>query len=166
MTCMRSIVACIIIVLFASAGCRDRERPTQGQAFYFYPRANVYYDIEQKEYYRFDSISNGWQRSSSLDPAVETGLGRRVMIDTPRVPVYIDNARHRLVYSAALYASPEVLRQKFIEDSLKSLPPHQPVDSTLPLPTKKRSGIRRFFDKVFGHKEKPAAKPAQTDTRE
>ncbi|MDB5250954.1 MAG: hypothetical protein JWP27_123, partial [Flaviaesturariibacter sp.] len=163
---MRQMATCLFFLGLTMAGCGSRQDHSQGQAFYFYPRANVYFDIEQKEYYAFDSVASSWRRTATLDKELEQALGRRVLIDTPGVPVYRENARHRLIYSAALYGSPEELQRKFIEDSLKSVAPKPAPATAEPPPVKRKSGIRRFLDKIFGKKDKKRDEHPPTETRE
>jgi len=71
-----------------------------------------------------------------------------VFIDSPSQPVWKDNANHKLIYSAVLYASPNDTVQK-----KEPKPVVKPVDSSAKKEEHK-SGIRRFFDKIFGKKKK------------
>lgn len=144
----------LLLVLFAA--CQPESRPAQGTAFYFYPKSNVYYDIEQKQYYALSPATQQWEQKASLNADEKAGLGEKVLINTPGIPVYKDNAHHRLVYSAALYASPEDLRRKYEQDSISSLPPKP----TLQEPKvekkseKKRTRVGKFLNKIFGKKDK------------
>lgn len=149
---MRSICSFVLFVFISSfASCGSAPPPAQGSTFYYYPKPNVYYDIEQKEYYAFDSAKKGWKRGAKLTAAEAAGFGKKVVIDTPAVPVYKDNAHHRLVYSAALYTSPQAMREKYIEDSIRSLPPKRLAKDTAAIetPKKHKTKIGKWLDKIF-----------------
>jgi hypothetical protein len=134
--------------------CNGNDKEQQGQHILYYPKANLYYDIEQKQYYVYESGHQAWKRVKEVDYS-EAQLGKRVMIDQVSIPVYQDNEQHKLIYGASLYnTTRDDIRRKFVEDSLKSLPRQAPEkDSTIAV-KKKRSGIRRFFDRIFHGKNK------------
>lgn len=146
----------LFFLLAVFTACQSEAPPVQGTAFYFYPKPNVYYDIEQKQYYTVSATTQQWERRSSLSTAETASLGEKVLIDTPGVPVYKDNAHHRLVYSAALYASPEDLRRKYEQDSISSLPPKPISDEPKngEKGGKKKTRVGKFLDKLFGKKDK------------
>ncbi|HYO22969.1 MAG TPA: hypothetical protein VER36_11235, partial [Flavisolibacter sp.] len=70
-----------------------------------------------------------------------------VLLDTFQQPVWKDNEIHRLVYSAALYASPR--------DTVEEPEPvvQRPASSE-PEVKKEKKGLRKFLDKIFGRKKK------------
>jgi hypothetical protein len=144
----------IPLLLILLAACQSDTGPVQGSAFYFYPKPNVYYDIEQKQYYAVSSTTQQWERKASLSATESARLGEKVLIDTPGIPVYKDNAHHRLVYSAALYASPEDLRRKYEQDSISSLPPKPVTPEVEKKEEKKRTKVGKFLNKIFGKKNK------------
>src|SRR5580765_8262461 len=86
----------------------------QGKSFYYYPRANVYYDIEEKQYIFFDSLKNTWEKKQQPSPEEIEKMGKKIAIENPSVPVFKDNQQHRIVYGTALYTSTGELRKKFI----------------------------------------------------
>ena len=135
--------------------CNQQDTHVQGNTFYYYPRPNVYYDIERKEYYVFSPDANQWERKKELTEAQKTDLGEKVAIDTPSVPVYKSNAHHRLLYSASLYSREAEMQQKYIEDSLKSLPKPPPPKEEKPVTpkTEEDKGLKKFFKKIFGKEE-------------
>jgi hypothetical protein len=149
---LNKLLILLLLVLFAA--CQPESHPVQGTAFYFYPKPNVYYDIEQKQYYSLSPTTQQWEQKASLNATESAGLGEKVLIDTPGIPVYKDNAHHRLVYSAALYASPEDLRRKYEQDSISSLPPEPTKPEVERKEEKKRTKVGKFLNRIFGKKDK------------
>lgn len=136
-------------------GCQQQQEPVQGSTFYYYPKPNIYYDIEQKQYYLLSPNQIEWQKRTDLLPEQLATLGKKVIIDTPGIPVYKNNAHHRLVYGAALYTSQAEMQRKFIEDSLSSLPKRDTLKrDEVVKEEKRRSKVGRFFDNLFGKKKK------------
>jgi hypothetical protein len=115
--------------------------------YYFFPKANVYFDSVNKDYVFLGNDGRTWTTQKQIPAAVQAMMDKSVRIDSPLQPVWKDNINHRLIYSAALYASPSDTVQK-----KEPLPVTKPADSS----TKevRKSGIRRFFDKLFGKKKK------------
>jgi hypothetical protein len=105
----------------------------------------------------------GWQKSKKLPGGVEGKLGQYVILNNPAPPVWSQNSQHRLVYGTSLYSSKDEIRRKFVEDSLRSVVVRKPAP-----PKKKpkdkieeedeRNGIERFFDDLFGKKDKKKEK--------
>lgn len=132
----------------------SREDPTDGTTFYYYPRTNLYYDVERERYIYPDTINGGWQKSRKLPGEGKDKLGKYFILNNPAPPVWSQNSHHRLLYGTALYVKADDIRRKFIEDSIRSLPKPKPVPNRKPVPkdtTDTRSGIERFFDRLFGN---------------
>jgi hypothetical protein len=126
-----------------------------GPSFQYYPKANVYYDVEKDRYYSI--VNEKWQPNPSLAEEGSTYLGKHVLIDSPAVPVWKDNEYHRLVFGTALYNSPGEFDKKYTEDSLRSMPRKEVIRTdTLAAETgaKKKKGVRAFFDKLFKKRDK------------
>jgi hypothetical protein len=135
------------IVFILSCGPAQKQKK-QGATFFYYPKTNIYYDIEQKEYYLYDSAISAWKMQEQ-SPAADS-LGKKVLIEHASVPVYKDNEQHRLIYGTALYSSASDVRRKYIEDSLNSLPPPvAPRDTTTEKKDRKKGFFRRLWDKIF-----------------
>jgi hypothetical protein len=134
----------------------SREDPTDGTTFYYYPRVNMYYDVERERYIYPDSIEGGWQKTRKLPGDGKDKLGKYFILNNPKPPVWSQNSHHRLLYGTALYAKENDIRRKFIEDSLRSVPKPRPVPRKAPVAKDsidKRNGIERFFDRLFGKEE-------------
>jgi hypothetical protein len=167
----------VFIIFFAS--CKEGEQPSQATpkqeaTFDYYPRANIYYSIEQKYFFVFDSAQNVWLQKNNLSPEENRLLSKKVIISNPSSPVYLDNEHHRLIYGTILYSSSEEIHKKFIEDSLKLINAKKSrriEDSLKTSITKKvnpqvekekktRNGLKNFFDRIFKKKQaKPLPPP-------
>ena len=146
---------------------------SHGSTYDYYPRANIYYDIEQKHYLVFDSAQNMWQQKNNLSNEENALLSKKVVITNPSLPVYQANDYHRLVYGTALYSSSEEIRKKFNEDSLKIVNAKKrrldslkisnvKKDTTIAEKGKKRkNGLKNFFDKIFKKKSDKPLPPAK-----
>ncbi|MDB5207350.1 MAG: hypothetical protein JWR72_2425 [Flavisolibacter sp.] len=75
-------------------------------------------------------------------------MDKNVLIDSPAKPVWKDNERHKLIYSAVLYASPS--------DTQEVKPVTQVKEAPMEV-KKEKKGLRKFFDKIFGGKKKDDA---------
>lgn len=134
----------------------SREDPSDGTTFYYYPRTNIYYDVERERYIYPDSVNGGWQKSRKLPGEGKEKLGKYFILNNPAPPVWSQNSHHRLLYGTALYAKEDDLRRKFVEDSIRSIPKPPPAPRRKPAEkdtTDTRSGIERFFDRLFGNEE-------------
>ncbi len=154
---MKTVFAIALILGLLSPACQTTKREKQqGTTFLFYPLRNIYFDQDNKEYYYFDSTRLEWQVTATLPELVVAGLGRSVLLDSVPVPVYRDNASHRLIHGAILYSSPDSVRRQYREDSLASLPK---IDTTVAVrkdsvQVKRKSRVGRFLEKIFGKKKK------------
>jgi hypothetical protein len=153
------ILALVLVALVAYVTIwPNREDPTDGTTFYYYPRANVYFDVERGRYIHQDSSTGSWQKSKKLPGNRKEKLGQYVILNHPTPPVCSQNSQHRLVYGATLYARDADIRRKFVEDSLRSVVVPKPAPGKMPFPSKTdssdtRTGIERFLDRLFGKEE-------------
>jgi hypothetical protein len=150
---MRSIfVFFICLSLFA---CNDNKAEEKTVAppppkYYFYPKANVYFDTVNKDYVFMSSDGKTWTTEKQIPAAMQSMMDKSVFLDSFSQPIWKDNQNHRLIYSVALYATPE--------DTIERKPPPPPVvqapvntDSSV---KKEKKGLRKFLDKLFGRKKK------------
>ncbi len=161
---MKAVIA-ILIVIIATAAVFFVFKPVQegekqGTIFHYYPKANIYYDVDNKQYFLLSD--KGWEPSNDLPDEQKSVLGEKVILDHPDLPVYKSNAHHRIVYAATLYTSQTDLQNKFYEDSVKSLPKKEvdvikkdSIVAATENERKSKTGIGRFFNKIFsGDKKK------------
>jgi len=168
---MKAIVAILaigIIGYLVYASVRPDKKPPQTgtREVYYYPKANVYYDVATGQYAFFDAGSNNWKLGKDFSEEQKLSLGEKAVITRPSSPIWKNNAQDKLVYSVNVYSSSNDLKQKFHTDSLNSLPPpkvavtpSKEIKQEEKTETEKpRSGIRKFFDKIFKGKDKDKVK--------
>jgi hypothetical protein len=154
---MRFLIALLSIALFFSCQEVGKSKPTQGKNIYYYPTANVYYDADNNLYMVLNETA-GWETKDELPQEQITTLGQKVVVENPSLPVWKDNGDHKMIYAANLYTTKDDYRQKFIEDSISSLPrktnpvAKQQGDSTSM--KKEKSGVGKFLNRLFRGKEK------------
>lgn len=146
------IIVCIVFLLIACETVKKEKMP--GTTYLFYPLQNIYFDQDNKEYYYYDSVKAVWQTTATLSPEISARLGKYVLLDSVALPVYRDNSVHRMIHGSILYSSPGEIQRKYREDSLASLPKKDTLTNADSIATKKRSRIGRWFQKVFGKKDK------------
>ena len=121
--------------------------PPPAPKYYFFPKANVYFDTVNKDYLFLTNKGQAWTSAKHIPDVVESMMDKSVLIDPPSTPVWKDNENHKLLYSALLYASPNDTAEK-----------KEPVVVQKPVVTdsakKEKKGLRKFLDKIFGGKKK------------
>jgi hypothetical protein len=165
---MKAVLLCLalgIIGFFGYSSLKPAKKPvlTGKGVVYYYPKANIYYDVASYQYVFFDSTEKIWKQTKKISEEQKLSLGERATIAKPATPVWKNNADDKLVYSMNLYSSRSDLKEKFYTDSINSLPkkvllPAKPRDTVAtPANTdeaKPKKGLKKFFDKLFGKKEK------------
>lgn len=123
--------------------------------YYYYPKANVYFDSANKEYLFQSTDSLSWQTAKQIPAVVLAMMDKNVLIPHPADPVWRDNENHRLVYSAVLYAT--------ASDTVAEKKAPKPAKKTFTLPTqdstesaekKEKKGLGKLLDKIFGRSKK------------
>lgn len=134
------------VLLFAcKESRREPKNPLLTPQYYFYPKANVYFDSANKDYIFLANDGRTWQSARQIPAAMQTFMDKSVLIEHPSQPVWKDNEQHKLVYAALLYTQPsDTIEKKEPVIVEKNVPP--PPDPQ----KKERKGIRKFFDKLFG----------------
>ncbi|MBC7827430.1 MAG: hypothetical protein H7122_06780 [Chitinophagaceae bacterium] len=127
----------------------DRPRSEALHTYYYYPKANFYYDSTEGKYICWDSTALEWKEDDKL-PVQQVDLGKTVRIGESAEPVWADNQQHRLIYSVSLYSGPEDFKKEektvFAESDKSNTPKSEKAE--------KKSGVRKFFDRVFPPKKK------------
>ncbi len=146
-----------IIFLFFLTACSNNKAETSEAAvpppsapkYYFYPKANVYFDSVNKDYIFLSADGSLWQSVKQIPAAMQALMDKSVFIDTAAQPVWKNNERHKIIYSALLYASPADTQE------VKTV---TPLAKEAPKDVKKeKKGIGKFLDKIFGKKKKEEA---------
>ena len=125
--------------------------PAPSPKYYFFPKANVYFDSVNKDYLFLTNESKTWSTAKQIPDVMQSMMDKSVLIDSPSSPVWKDNQNHKLVYSALLYASPN--------DTVENKAPPTVQKPVSPEPVKKeKKGLRKFLDKIFGKKKNKESK--------
>lgn len=128
----------------------ESNRPATAHTYYYYPKANFYYDSTDGNYICWDSTGSEWKDTDQL-PLQQVDIGKRVRIGESMDPVWKDNAQHRLIYSVSLYSEPEDFKKK---DKPVSTVDKKPDSSTIGERSEKKSGVKKFFERIFPPKKK------------
>lgn len=150
---LRSFV--LIVICFSFFTCNDNKAETVVAAppppkYYFYPKANVYFDTVNKDYLFLGSDGQTWTTGKEIPAAMQSMMDKSVLLDSFSQPVWRDNQNHRLIYSAALYATPEdTVERKPTPPPVAHVPDNKGGDEK-----KEKKGLRKFLDKIFGKKKK------------
>lgn len=117
--------------------------------YYFFPKANVYVDSVNRDYVFLSGDGKTWTTEKQIPAVVHGLMDKSILIDSPPQPVWKDNENHRLVYSAVLYATPaDTVEKKERRVVAKAEAPDTAEKK------ERKGGLRRFFDKLFGKKNK------------
>ena len=140
------------IILHTS--CNNAEEKKEAE-FYYYPKANVYYDLSGKLYYYSLNGGETWNGMADSIGSPPASLGEKVVIHSASDSVWKENETHRKLYSGVLYnvapfedssaasvASPVSER--------KSL--RKPSRTQAPVAERKRP-LKKFFQKIFGKRK-------------
>ena len=108
---MRTVLIVISCVFYFA--CNDNKAetitvsapPVLSPKYYFYPKANVYYDSVNRDYLFLTNDGRTWQTEKQIPAAMQVFMDKSVLIDSPSSPVWKDNGNHKLLYSALLYAT-------------------------------------------------------------
>jgi len=159
-----AILAISIIGYFVYAAVKPGKKPVQTgtKEVYYYPKSNVYYDVATGQYAFLDETGKSWTLSKDFSEEQKLSLGEKAVIAKPSSPIWKNNVQDKLVYSVNVYASPSDLKQKFQTDSLNSLPPPKVVvappkeikQEEKAEEEKPKTGLKKFFDKIFKGKDK------------
>jgi hypothetical protein len=129
---------------------KSNSQPAALHIYYYYPKANFYYDSTSQKYICWDSASAEWKNTDKL-PVQQADLGKTVRIGQVADPVWKENQHHRLIYSVSLYSDP----QDFKKEEKKVSVNHKKIETDRTVANvEKKSGVRRFFERIFPPKKK------------
>ncbi len=149
-----SFIVLIVSVGLFMVSCNSNSKGSQ-TGFYYYPRKNMYYDVEKNIFlYSLDSAKT-WRSLANVTGKEPATLGEKVIIDKTPDEVFKNNEEHRKLYSGNLYnninrdttatLNPEVSERKELATRIAAA---RSNNSEKP---KKR--IKKFFEKIFGKKK-------------
>lgn len=142
------------ILIFAPKNEGNRiqgSRPSTAHTYYYYPKANFYYDSTDGNYVIWDSSELTWKQTNQL-PLQQEDLGKRVRIGESTEPVWTENEHHKLIYSVSLYSVPKDFKKK--ERPVTPTSKEKQDTLTAAEQAKKKSGVKKFFEKIFPPKKK------------
>src|SRR5215204_4839265 len=126
--------------------------PVTPHTYYYYPKANFYYDSTGGNYICWDSAATEWKTTDKL-PVQEVDLGKRVRIGESAKPIWQENQDHRLIYSVSLYSEPKDFKKKKEKPVVTT--PKQQQDTMSELEkSERKSGVKKFFERIFPPKKK------------
>jgi hypothetical protein len=127
------------------------DKPAKAHTYYYYPKANFYYDSTAAIYVCWDSATAEWKNTDKL-PVQQVDLGKRVRIGESLGPVWKENQNHRLIYSVSLYSEPKDFKKKEKAPVVTVSEKSDTVDELDK--TEKKSGVKKFFERIFPPKKK------------
>ena len=140
-----------VIVGFATRQTPKKATPTS-YSFYYYPKANVYYNKTDNNYI-FPDENGSWEVAKDLPPSKSYVLDKKVDLNYSSIDIWKENEKHRMIYAVRLYAADSDLKppaEKYIP------PPAAParIDTTeVKDESKKEKGIKGFLKKIFKKKK-------------
>jgi len=159
MTKKRFLEFGLLGVMFAAVivGFATRQSPkkatSSSYSFYYYPKANVYYNTTDNNYIYSDGNGN-WEVAKDLPENKSYILDKKVQLNYTSADIWKENEKHRMVYAVALYADDSDLKQPPPEKY--SPPPSAPakVDSVeVKEDSRKEKGLKGFLKKIFKKKK-------------
>ena len=154
------IIAGLILAFFAFSAVKPSKKQ-ELKAVFYYPKANVYLDLSENEYYFYHSEQKEWIATKKISSEQEASLGKKVAVG-PVKPAWKNNYQDRMIHSVSLYGSAGLLKKKYQEDSLKLFQKDIPIEASsspeakegnTPAPEKPKKGLKKFFDRLFGKKD-------------
>lgn len=136
----------------------DSQQDKEDYEFYYFPKKNVYYNVEKKNFlYSLDG-GKTWDSVMSATDNEPATLGEKIIIYSDDNAVYKDNAAHRRWYNGRLYniinadtarasAAPEVTERKVKKRKTTEVKPK-------PEEEKSEKGLKKFLNKIFGKHKK------------
>lgn len=157
---MKRVVLFIIIVVsiqlfFLSCQSNNNREEKENFEFYYFPKKNVYYNVEKKNFlYSLDG-GKTWDSVLSVTDKEPQTLGEKIIVYSANSDVYKDNAAHRKLYNGVLFnivntdtslasAVPEVTERKLKKRKQEGKP-----DEDEPI-----KGLKKFLNKIFGKHNK------------
>ena len=141
-----------VIVGFATRQSPKKATPSS-YSFYYYPKANVYYNTTDNNYL-FSDENGSWEVAKDLPKNKSYLLDKKVDLISTSIDIWKENEKHRMVYAVALYASDSDLKQPPAE---KYSPPAAAVPRIDSIQEKddasKEKGLKGFFKKIFKKKK-------------
>ncbi len=156
---MKILIAFGVVALISCSKQPGPKEIEAGQTYYFYPKANVYFDTTAGNYIFLGEDGN-WQTSIKLPADKQSLLEKNIIINNPELPVWKNNDVHKLLYSATLYSTAADFKEeeKIALSNKKDLP----IEKAEEKDKDNKTGIGKFFNKIFKGKKDRKQKEADT----
>jgi hypothetical protein len=82
--------------------CNNNSNLPQNQ-YYYYPKANVYYDVQRSLYFYSLNGGQSWDSVARLSDKEPSTLGNRETVYSTSLQVYKENEAHRKKYGGSLF---------------------------------------------------------------
>ena len=136
-------------------GCKGKQ---QQKTFYYYPKANVYYDTQRSLYYYSLNGGQSWDSVPKLIAKEPATLGNKEIIYTTATPPYANNSADRKKYGGSVFSFVSNVNtlndidsgatERVIKKSARSKSGWRRSGSS------SKKGLKGFFRKIFGKHNK------------
>ncbi|MEO5889969.1 MAG: hypothetical protein ABIQ31_06920 [Ferruginibacter sp.] len=160
-----AIIIFFLCFVIAGSSCKTKNSNEIPDAVYYFPEKNIYYDSLRANYYYSLDGAKTWDSMSFSGAGYGKILGRKISIPRTESNVWANNESDRKDFSGM---NLNVINNQTIllarTDSISKL---KPVVAVKPQPKvveqeeEPKRGLRKFFNKLFGKKKKPAEEKNQ-----
>lgn len=140
-----------VIVGFATRQSPKKVTPST-YSFYYYPKANVYFNTTENNYI-FPDENGNWKVAKDLPQTKSYVLDKKVDMNSSSIDIWKENEKHRMVHAVSLYASESDLKQPPVERYSPAPAASKSDTISRKEEPKKQDGIKGFFKKIFKKKK-------------
>jgi len=95
---MKKIILGLVFLFAITAATKISAQETQKVTFYYYPSANVYYNVSASDYWYFDDATKAWVEIKTLPATITLEKTPRYTVYYNGTDVWKDNAAHMKKY--------------------------------------------------------------------
>jgi len=161
MTILTKVLLGVVILVVAILGFASKKeksflssaipgKPNPAHVYYYYPKANFYYDSTGDKYICLDSSVGDWKSNDKL-PVQTNDMGKSVRIGEVSEPVWMENQHHRLIYSVSLYSASNDFKK---EEKPEEIQQEKSLIVIEAQKVEKKKGVRKFLQRIFPPKKK------------
>ena len=97
---MKKIILGLVFLFAITGASKISAQETQKITFYYYPSANVYYNVSGSDYWYFDDATKAWVEVKTLPATITVEKTPRYTVYYNGTDVWKDNAEHMKKYKA------------------------------------------------------------------
>jgi hypothetical protein len=149
---MRQLLSELLLIVYCCILISCNRKDQEKFEFYYYPSANVYFDVANNLY--LFSVDGGqtWDSIEATTDKQPALLGEKQVVYSATPAVWIDNREHRHEFNGQLIDVTSESSDKINKDLAADRKSKQPASSTSATkPTEKKPN---FFQRLFGKKNK------------